>query len=190
MQKNTAFRQVRGVILGLALVGCLSVAASASPLVAGADHSGENHQNEVHAFQVLDGIILANANLRNTDFARTSFVDAIFTDAMLRDARFGSANLARVLFGGANVRDASFFGANLIGADLSGVVQANRATWTLATYSLSTLLPAGFDPNAAGMIFVPEPSPASMLTLMSLGLFATALHRRRLTGATQPGTRS
>jgi 3-hydroxyisobutyrate dehydrogenase-like beta-hydroxyacid dehydrogenase len=69
------------------------------------------------------------------------------------------------------VRGANFDGASFLnGADLSASLNWNLASWNGALFDSTTVLPAGFDPVAAGMVFVAEPHTTAMLGLGLLGL--------------------
>jgi len=91
-----------------------------------------------------------NSNFTNADFTGSylegEFVNSIFVSADLSDTVYGLQH------------------ANLTGATYSGGSLSNR-----------TLFPAGFDPIAAGMTLVPEPTTA---LLIGLGLVGLSMGRR------------
>ncbi len=71
---------------------------------------------------------------------------------MLTNANLTGANLTGANLGGANLTDANLGGANLTDANLSGANLAGVSG--AAKYNSATILPAGFDPVAAGWTLV------------------------------------
>ena len=85
----------------------------------------------------LTGAILTDSNLSNTDL-----VGANLTNALLNGVHLANADLYNANLSGADLTD-----ANLLNADLTGVIGS-------AKYNSATILPAGFDPVAAGWTLV------------------------------------
>jgi hypothetical protein len=182
--------------LAAALLGVLfATGAGATPIapntnLSGTTHNGENHNGADGSGSDLSLATFFNTNLQNTSFVSTSFVTASFTLSNLRftnatgadftGATFALTNMrdgnyTNAIFDGAtltlsNVRDADFGGASFLGANLSGAVLWNLADWTGATFDASTVLPAGMDPLAEGMVLVDEPQTVWLLGLGLLGL--------------------
>ena len=164
----------------LALLGVAAVAfqpssdAHASPLVAGMSYQDEDHSGENHSNQILDGIDLsfgsfASSNLRNSSFISGIFEQTDFSGSNMGGVNLQNADLTDAIFSsGTNLRDADLTSATLIGIDLTGVNVAN-AIFVGASYDSTTILT--FDPVAAGMVYVPEMSP---LTLITSGLLILA----------------
>jgi len=104
----------------------------------------------------LSGANLHSANLTHADLQRANLDAAIFNFAGLANANLAfaylySASLTDADLAGADLNHANLESADLSGADLTG------ADLTDASYDTETLFPAGFDPVAAGMIFVGPP---------------------------------
>jgi hypothetical protein len=146
--------------------------ASATSMVSGGNYQLQDHSNENHSNQTLDGIdlsygTLSGSNLRDSSLIGGVFVGTDFSDANLRNTNLTGADLTNSIFGpGVNLRDANLTNAILIGVDLTGI-KVQNAVFIGATFDATTILT--FDPIAARMLGVPEPSP---LTLVLLGLVA------------------
>jgi len=159
--------------------------AHASPLVAGMSYQYEDHSAENHSGEILDGIDLsfgsfAGTNLKDSSFIAAVFVETDFSGSNLSNVNLQNADLTDAIFSSAvNLRDSDLSGANLVGIDLTGV-NVRNAIFVGATYDSTTIL--AFDPVGAGMVYVPEMSP---LTLIMLGLliFATLKYAERPTPA-------
>lgn len=144
-------------------------------LLQGASLSGANLQN---AF--LDGANLqdawlnrvnlqrawlSNANLQGARLSETNMERASLGGANLQDADLGGANLQAAFLVGADLTDAGLHRANLKGANLRGADLCDARLWNTelegAQASVrTTTWPPGFDPEAAGVIFVDrEESP-------------------------------
>jgi hypothetical protein len=91
------------------------------------------------------------ASLLSRDLSCANLTRATLTGATLYRADLSCANLTD-----ADLRRADLYGANLTGADLSGTnlrrADLTDAYLTGARYSANTILPAGLDPAARGMI--------------------------------------
>src|SRR4029077_5930281 len=93
---------------------------------------------------------LVRANLQGISLGGT--INCKFTSASLQNAKLTG------YFSGADFTDADFRGANLRGATFAGV------TWKGAVYDDDTAFPEGFEPGAAGMVFIrpdAKPKPAN-----------------------------
>jgi hypothetical protein len=169
---------LRSVILALLGVAAVAFQPSsdvhASPLVAGMsyqyeDHAGQNHSNETLAGIDLSFGSFASSNLRNSSFIAAVFVETDFSGSNMGGVNLQNTNLTDAIFSsGTNLRDADLTSATLIGIDLTGV-NVRNAIFVGASYDATTILT--FDPVAAGMVYVPEMSP---LTLIMSGLLILA----------------
>jgi hypothetical protein len=109
---------------------------------------------------IFTNAVLVRANLTNAVLVRAIFtnavlVRAIFEHANLSDAILKNAHLGRANLTSANLTRAYLAGANLAYADLKNADLAN-VTLAGATYDARTRWPVGFDPDAAGAVFVPD----------------------------------
>ncbi len=106
------------------------------------------------------------ANMTNANFEGLSFQGFALGDCNCRGANFKKAKIATAIYR-CNFRGADFSGASLRGAtiDTRGVTE-----WKGAIYDDDTAFPDGFDPKAAGLVFVkaaaeaappPVPSPSA-----------------------------
>ncbi len=194
MMRDSLFLMALGLLLVL-LLG--SGSAVGAPLAAFADHSGEDHSFDSHKNEYLEGIILSGADLTQTNFMNATLrgaimISAILTDANLMNADLTGADLTNALMSGVNaknadftnatldgvffptgdIKNAVFIGASLLGADLSSLINADKANFAGAVYDAATLLAPGM--NTSFMTLVPEPSPAILLLLGLCGLQAGA----------------
>ncbi len=194
MMRDSLFLMALGLLLVL-LLGTGS--AVGAPLAAFADHSGEDHSFDSHKDEYLEGIILSGADLTQTNFMNAILRDAIMISAILTDANLMNADLAGadltsalmsgvnaknadftnatldgVFFPTGDIKNAIFIGASLLGADLSSLINADKANFAGAVYDAATLLAPGMDTSF--MTLVPEPSPAILLLFGLCGLQAGA----------------
>jgi uncharacterized protein YjbI with pentapeptide repeats len=93
---------------------------------------------------------MVEANLEKADLT-----GAIVADAKAKEAGFHGAILEDVIFTGSNLDKADFSYAILLGADLSGLVKFEEATFYKAQWNDDTQLPPGLSTD--GMQYVPEP---------------------------------
>ena len=168
----------------LALLGVTAFAiqpsndAHASTLVAGMSYQYEDHSAENHSGEILNGIDLsfgsfAGTNLKDSSFIAAVFVETDFSGSNLSNVNLQNADLTDAIFSSAvNLRDSDLSGAILVGIDLTGM-NVRNAIFVGATYDSTTIL--SFDPVGAGMVYVPEMSP---LTLIMLGLLIFATLKR------------
>jgi uncharacterized protein YjbI with pentapeptide repeats len=107
---------------------------------------------------------LEGASLREGDFEHAEFQKANLRSADLTGVRCSRARFQKADLSGANLTGADLSRANLRGTNLSG---ANLTSTNLskAEYNASTVFPAGFDPQAAGMVLAgskaKKPAPAA-----------------------------
>lgn len=194
MMRDSLFLMALGLLL-VPLLG--SGSAVGAPLAAFADHSGEDHSFDSHKNEYLEGIILSGADLTQTNLMITILTNAIMISAILTDANlmnadltgadltnalmsgvkaknadFTNATLDGVFFPTGDIKNAIFIGASLLGADLSSLINADKANFAGAVYDAATLLAPGM--NTSSMTLVPEPSPAILLLFGLCGLQAGA----------------
>ena len=111
-------------------------------MVASGGITGDGSTTLPTGWQLIDGYLIGPA--ANLGFVNLAGVD--LGGANLTDAYLAGATLTGVL-NGAHLNGAYLMGADLSGADLTGVIGA-------AKYNSATILPAGFDPVAAGWTLV------------------------------------
>ena len=99
------------------------------------------------AWQLIDGYLIGPAaDLTDADLSGADLISAVLPGANLTDADLSGATLTGVL-NGATLTNATLMGADLSSATLIAVTGA-------AKYNSLTILPAGFDPVAAGWTLV------------------------------------
>ncbi|MEB3163850.1 MAG: pentapeptide repeat-containing protein [Prochlorothrix sp.] len=87
---------------------------------------------------------------RGADLREAKLKDADLTGADLRDANLEGADLRNVVFTAALLQGANFAGTDLRSAYLNATL--SQVNFSNALYSYLTIFPAGFDPEAAGMV--------------------------------------
>jgi len=87
------------------------------------------------------------------DIAHPYLAGADLSSHDLAGADLANADLTGANLSGANLAEASLWGANLSGANLSGA-DLDEALLEEATADRHTQWPGGFDPPAAGVVFV------------------------------------
>ena len=125
---------------------------------------------------ILDGADLSNANLLFANLTGASLTGVTLAGTTLRSSNLSATNFSGTDFANADLRGANLGGASLTGADLSAVNADASTNYNGATYDWGTQFATGFDPVAAGMILVPEPTSFAMLLL---GLAALAARQPR-----------
>jgi uncharacterized protein YjbI with pentapeptide repeats len=107
------------------------------------------------------GVNLAGVNLSNADLSNAQFnhqtIFSVSPDATIAANLSNTNNTGAVLAGIApntDLRGVNLGSLNLVGLDLSGTQMDANTILTSATYSSSTLWPAGIDPVAKGAILV------------------------------------
>ncbi len=96
----------------------------------------------------VDAAIASGADLNGANLNGANLSGAKLNGANLHDADLSAADLS-----GANLRGANLSDANLSGANLSGA-KLRWANLHGATYNADTKWPEGFDPVAAGAVWV------------------------------------
>ncbi len=159
----------------------------------GPDLEGDAHLAGVNLSDAyLDSAYLQHADLRGADLTGAELSDgdlsfADLTDANLRAARLDAVDLTGATLSYADLRHATLFDAsvplatlsyaNLSYVDLSYVDGLSSASG-IAYYNAETdFSHTGFDPVAAGWIFVPEPS-GMLLGLAALSCVGLLARRR------------
>ena len=114
----------------------------------------------------FSGASLVNAELRGMEGTGVIFADADFSGVDLDDSFFYFSDFRNVNFAGADLGEFTAEDSDFRGADLSAAVDIGLGFRSL--YDSATRFPAGFNPQAAGMIFIPEPNTVSLLLAGSL----------------------
>lgn len=144
-------------------------------VVAGAELSGTTHggftkeqlySTASYQTQNLQGIFLGPNDLTGWDFSGQNLLGATFGGADLTDANLTGANLVLSYFGpfiviidAITLSNTDLSEANLSNAHITlEGSDVSELTLTAAVYNQWTVFPDGFDPDAAGMIYV-ESSP-------------------------------
>jgi len=99
-------------------------------------------------WQFITGFLIGpSVQLNGEDLTGLDLADMDLTGAILTYANLDQATLTATNLSGADLTGATLTGADLTGATLTGVTGA-------AQYNSATILPAGFDPVAAGWTLV------------------------------------
>jgi uncharacterized protein YjbI with pentapeptide repeats len=148
-----------------------------------------------------DDVFLYNSDFRNANFAGAALfefsgVDSDFRGAVFQDGVFGAAGFGITNFHGSDLRgvdfgnldvphtnfsDADFRGANLRGTNFLPAYDSpfEGALFDATTiYDSATVFPPGFDPVAAGLTLVPEPSTFALAALAAPVLLLLKLRRQ------------
>lgn len=114
----------------------------------------------------LDGVFLNAASLLHAEFYNVDINKAGLVEINAQGCKFNVVNLEGTALQSANLKDAEFLlgslknanlaSANLSGANLKTVADIETANLKDALYSNDTVWPDGFDPVAAGAIFVED----------------------------------
>ena len=125
-------------------------------------------------------MVLFRANLTRADLTSANLPRAVLVEADLFRANLTSAYLHRAFLIEANLTEATLFAANLSDAELmrADLSDANLTgagnlfdTFGAAVYNAGTdFTNTGFDPVAAGWVFVPEPDIAALQLAVLLSL--------------------
>jgi hypothetical protein len=176
------------IVLSAAIVVAVNAgagAAAGTPFGPGTDHQAEDHSFENHSSDVMDGFDLTDSTFEGSNLKDAFFVGGDLTRVILSGVNLSGGDLTNAILtnavfsSGSNLKDTILVGATVFGLDLTGV-NVSGADFTNALYNGTETLP--FDPVAAGMILVPEATPASMLMLGLFGLWGY----RRSGWATSP----
>lgn len=171
---------LRRILLYSAAVVLLAVAVG--PAGAASFGPGTVHQNEIHSpnddhqDEDLSGFDLsfttfASSDLRGVIFTGATLFQTNFTNADLRGVTFSAGmNMNGAILNGADIRGRDLSGVSLLGADLRNITSNGGTKFTGALFDGNTQYDAGFDPLAAGMVSVPEPTPAALALLGMAGL--------------------
>jgi hypothetical protein len=110
------------------------------------------------------GASLVNAELRGMGGTEVVFADADLSGVEMDDSFFHFSDFRNVNFAGADLGEFTAEDSDFRGADLSSAVNMDSLFFR-SVYDSSTHFPSGYDPQGAGMIFVPEPTTATLLLL-------------------------
>ena len=139
----------------------------------------------------LDGAFLSTQQADGANFTGASLIDAgmrgmsgtgvIFNGANLSgvdmdDSFFYFSDFRNVNFAGADIGEFTAQDSDFRGADLRAAINID-SLFPRSVYDSSTRFPPGYDPQGAGMIFVPE--PMSMTLFLSGIIFASVFRRKR-----------
>jgi hypothetical protein len=108
------------------------------------------------------GASWVNAELQGMGGTGVVFTDADLSGAEMDDSFFHFSDFRNVNFAGADLGEFTAEDSDFRGADLSSAVNVD-SLFLRSVYDSSTRFPPGYDPQGAGMIFVPEPAAVSLL---------------------------
>ena len=121
------------------------------------------------------GASLVNAELQGMGGTGVIFAGADLSGVEMDDSFFHFSDFRNVNFAGANLGEFTAEDSDFRGADLSSVVNID-SLFSRSVYDSSTRFPPGYDPQGAGMIFVPEPATVNLL--LASVIFAGFRHGR------------
>lgn len=130
--------------------------------------------------QFSNGANFTGASLLNTDLSGMQGTGVIFTGAQLSgakldDAFFCSSDFRNVNFAGADIGEFTAEESDFRGADFTSALNIDTLFFR-SVYDASTRFPPGYNPQGAGMIYIPEPTISALV--LSPCLFFAALYRR------------
>jgi hypothetical protein len=105
---------------------------------------------------------LVNAQLRGMGGTGVIFADADLSGVQMDDSFFYFSDFRNVNFAGADLGEFTAEDSDFRGADLSSAVNVD-SLFHRSVYDSTTRFPVGYDPQGAGMIFVPEPGTVNLL---------------------------
>jgi hypothetical protein len=108
------------------------------------------------------GASLVNAELRGMGGTGVVFADADLSGVDMDDSFFHFSDFRNVNFAGADLGEFTAEDSDFRGADLSSAVNID-SLFSRSVYDSSTRFPPGYDPQGAGMIFVPEPAAVNLV---------------------------
>ena len=108
------------------------------------------------------GASLVNAVMRGMGGTGVVFADADLSGVDLDDSFFHFSDFRNVIFAGADLGEFTAEDSDFRGANLSSAVNID-SLFSRSVYDSSTRFPLGYDPQGAGMIFVPEPATVNLL---------------------------
>jgi uncharacterized protein YjbI with pentapeptide repeats len=136
------------------------------------------------------GASLVNAQLRGMEGTGVIFTAADLSGVEMDDAFFHFADFRNVNFAGADIGEFTAEDSDFRGADLSAALNIDTLFFR-SVYDATTRFPPGYDPQGAGMIFVPEPtiSTLPLPCLIFAGAFRRQSHRSCRTYSCSPPRR-
>jgi hypothetical protein len=123
------------------------------------------------------GASLVSAQLRGMQGSGVIFADADLAGVEMDDAFFHFSDFRNVNFAGADLGEFTAEDSDFRGADLSAALNIDTL-FLRSIYDSGTRFPPGYDPQGAGMIFVPEPRISTLLLLPFI--FAGMVRRERI----------
>lgn len=130
----------------------------------------------------MESANLGGADFRGANLSQSDLRSADLRRTQLSDVDLSGANLFQAILFGARVDAATdFAGTNLQGTDMrvdESVNSLSTATFDSNTsYDSATLFPVGFDPDAHGLTYVPEPSCLLLSIVGTVALVGVAVNR-------------